>query len=110
MVNVMWRANIIFERIPIVWILVGLLFQASGLYLGFDYSLAFIYMMVGAFCFAFGIAIFVFRTREKPKASEKTRLSPQFISAGTAGSMRSPAAQPSPETQEKPPVESPSDQ
>ena len=85
----MWRADIIFERVPIVWILVGLLFQASGLYLGFDYALSFLYMIIGAFCFAFGVAILVFRMRERPKAPEKTRLSPQFISAGaTTTSMR----------------------
>lgn len=82
MVHVMWRAEILFERVPIVWILVGLLFQASGLYLGFEYSMAFLYMIIGAFCFAFGVALLIFRMREKPKASEKTRLSPQFISAG----------------------------
>lgn len=87
----MWRADIVFERVPIVWILVGLLFQASGLYLGFDYSLSFLYMIIGAFCFAFGVAMLVLRLREKPKASEKTRLSPQFISAGTPQAMASPA-------------------
>ena len=100
----MFRAEIIHERVPIVWILVGLLFQASGLYLGFDYSLAFLFMIIGAFCFAFGVAILVFRMREKPKASEKTRLSPQFISAGATQVM------PSPKTQEDVPAEQAADE
>lgn len=103
MVHDMWRAEIIFERVPIVWILVGLLFQASGLYLGFDYSLAFLYMIIGAFCFAFGVAILVFRMREKPRAPEKTRLSPQFISAGATQVM------PSSSREEEAPAESTND-
>ena len=41
----MQLTTIIFERIPIVWILLGLLFNAAGLYLGFEYSLAFGYMI-----------------------------------------------------------------
>jgi len=78
----MFRATPIYERVPLVWVLVGLLFSSSGLYLGFDFSLSFLYMIVGMFCFAFGIALFVFRLRERPRGSEKTRLSPDFISAG----------------------------
>jgi hypothetical protein len=40
----------IFERLPMVWFLLGLLFNAAGLYLGFEYTLAFVYMIVGGFC------------------------------------------------------------
>ncbi len=36
----------IFERHPMVWFLLGLLFNSAGLYLGFEYSLAFAYMIV----------------------------------------------------------------
>ena len=73
--------SVIFERHPMVWFLLGLLFASAGLYLGFDNSLSFVYMMVGAFCCAYGAALFVFRFRERPRSSA-TRLSPQFISAG----------------------------
>jgi hypothetical protein len=82
--------TVIFERIPQVWFLLGLLFNATGLYLGFDYKLAFVYMIVGWFCCAYGIAVFVFQLRERPRNSEATRLSPKFISAG------SPTANPAP--------------
>ena len=79
----MQLTTIIFERIPIVWVLLGLLFNAAGLYLGFEYSLAFGYMIIGWFCLAYGLALFAFRRMEKPNTSaEKTRLSPNFISAG----------------------------
>ena len=72
----------IFERLPMVWFLIGLLFNAAGLYLGFEYSLSFGYMVVGWFCCAYGLALFAFRLRERPRTSAATRLSPKFISAG----------------------------
>jgi len=79
--------TIIFERLPIVWFLLGLLFNAVGLYLGFEYSLAFGYMIVGWFCCAYGLVLFVTRLLERPTTSAATRLSPNFISAGSTGIM-----------------------
>ncbi len=77
----------IFERLPMVWFLLGLLFNSAGLYLGFEYSLAFGYMLVGWFCCAYGLALFVFRLRERPRTSAATRLSPNFMSAGSTSVM-----------------------
>lgn len=79
----MWPPAPIYERLPIVWFLVGLLFNATGLYLGFEYSVSFLWMIVGWFCCAYGAALFVFHLRERPRAAEKTRLSPKFVSAGS---------------------------
>ena len=73
----------IFERHPMLWFLLGLLFNTAGLYLGFEFTLAFGYMMVGWFCCAYGIALFVFQLRERPKTTEATVLSPDFVSAGS---------------------------
>ena len=81
--QVMKMFEIVFERIPMVWFLLGLLFNAAGLYLGFEFSLAFAYMIIGWFCCAYGLALFVFRFRERPKSSTATRLSPKFVSAGS---------------------------
>ena len=72
----------IFERLPMVWLLLGLLFNATGLYLGFDYTLSFVYMIVGWFCCAYGLALFALRGMERPKSTAATRLSPNFISVG----------------------------
>ncbi len=77
----------IFERLPMVWFLLGLLFNSAGLYLGFEYSLAFVYMIVGWFCCAYGVVLFVFRLWERPRTSAATRLSPNFISAGSTVTM-----------------------
>jgi hypothetical protein len=73
----------IFERLPMVWFLLGLLFNSAGLYLGFEYSLTFGYLIVGWFCCAYGLAIFVFRRQEQPRTNAATRLSPNFVSAGS---------------------------
>ena len=78
----MSRFSIVQERVPLVWILVGLLFNAAGLYLGFEFGLTFVYMIVGWFCCAFGMALLIFRLREQPRTTAQTRLSPNFISAG----------------------------
>lgn len=75
--------TIVLERLPMVWFLLGLLFNSAGLYLGFEYSLAFGYMIIGWFCCAYGLAIFVFRFQERPRTSAANRLSPKFISAGS---------------------------
>lgn len=75
--------TIVFERLPMVWFLLGLLFNATGLYVGFEHSLVFVYMIIGWACCAYGLAIFVFQLWERPRTSPATRLSSNFISAGT---------------------------
>jgi len=75
--------TIVFERYPTVWFLLGLLFNAAGLYLGFEYSLAFGYMIFGWLCCAYSVALFAFRRMESPRTTAATRLSPKFISAGS---------------------------
>ena len=77
----------IFERLPMVWFLLGLLFNTAGLYLGFEYPLAFGYMIVGWICCAYGLVLFLFRLWERPRTSTATRLSPNFISVGSTGTM-----------------------
>ena len=94
--------TIVFERIPMVWFLLGLLFNAGGLYLGFDYTLAFVYMMIGWFCCAYGLALFFFRMREKPKKSKERRLSPHFISAGATTVFPTPGENSAPAADSKP--------
>lgn len=76
--------TIIFERLPIVWFLLGLLFNATGLYLGFDYSLSFVYLVVGWCCCVYGIAVYFLQRIERKRKGADTKLSRQFISAGSA--------------------------
>ena len=73
----------IFERLPMVWVLLGLLFFATGLYLGFDYTLTFVYLLVGAACSMYGLVLFIFLRRENPRRANPSPLSRNFISAGS---------------------------
>ena len=79
--------TIVFERLPMVWLLLGLLFIAGGLYLGFDYKLTFVYLIIGAFCSLYGLVLFIFLRIERPKQSSTSTLSPHFISAGETMAM-----------------------
>lgn len=85
------RADL-FERAPMVWLLLGLLFISLGLYLGFDHGLTFLYMLVGIFCSLYGPLLFVFKKRERPQHSSKRTLSRDFISAGSTVVMPMPDA------------------
>ncbi len=82
--------TIVFERLPMVWLLLGLLFMATGLYLGFEYKLTFVYLVVGAFCSLYGLLLFIFLRIERPRKSARSTLSPHFISVGSAAA--APAA------------------
>ena len=90
----------IFERLPQVWVLVGLLFIATGLYLGFDYSLVFVYLGVGTICFLYGVVLFVLLLGERPRKSKARTLSRDFISIGST--VVTPAADASQESTSSP--------
>ena len=83
------RADI-FERAPMVWLLLGLLLISGGLYLGFDHALTFAYMLVGIFCALYGPLLYIFKKREQPQHASKRTLSPHFISAGSTVIMPAP--------------------
>ena len=82
----------IFERLPQVWVLVGLLIIATGVYLGFDYSLVFVYLGVGFICFLYGLVMFVLLLLEGPGKSNARPLSRDFISIGSTVIMPTPQA------------------
>ena len=82
----------IFERLPQVWVLVGLLIIATGLYLGFDYSIVFVYLGIGVVCFLYGVALFVLLLLDGPTRSKARPLSRDFISIGETVVMPTPQA------------------
>ncbi len=82
----------IFERLPQVWVLVGLLIIATGLYLGFDYSLVFVYLGIGVISFVYGLALFVLLILDGPGKSNARPLSRDFISIGATVIMPTPQA------------------
>ena len=48
----------VYNRIPQIWILMGLMFFACGLYLGFEYKMVFAYLGMGAVSVLRGIWIY----------------------------------------------------
>jgi hypothetical protein len=78
------------ERLPQVWVLVGLLIVASGLYLGFDYSLVFVYLGIGILSFVYGLALFALKLLAGPGKSSARPLSRDFISIGDTVIMPAP--------------------
>lgn len=94
--------TIVFERLPMVWFLLGLLFNALALYLGFEHPMFFIYMILGWACCIYGLALYFLQLRESRKKPEKTRLSRNFISVGDSGSMSTPTPAPAETPSEQP--------
>jgi hypothetical protein len=72
--NFMYLPTPIYERIPQFWFLLGLLFIATGLYLGFEFALSFWYIAVGFSCCSYGVGIFLvrLRARQGPQTAMQT--------------------------------------
>ena len=88
------------DRQPMVWLLSGLLLCAVGLLVGFDSKAAIGSMIGGLLISVFSIVLFVLQLQERPNQSSKTRLSPEFISAGSevqSAAAPAPAAPPAEE-------------
>ena len=66
----MWLPASIYERVPQFWLLIGLLFFAFGLYLGFEFELIFAYLALGALCIARSVWVFQVRWRHRSKDAE----------------------------------------
>ena len=65
----MWLPTPIYKRVPQFWLLLGLLFMSTGTYLGFEFSLSFVYFGVGLGCIAWSMWVFSKRAigrREAP--------------------------------------------
>ena len=61
----MWLPTPVYERIPQFYFLVGLLFMANGLYLGFEFAIAFYYIGFGLISCSYGVAIFLMRLQNR---------------------------------------------
>ena len=63
----MWVPTPLYERIPQFWLLLGLLFIALGLYVGFEFGFIFFYLALGVVCVSRGIWVQMLRTRYRDK-------------------------------------------
>ena len=65
----MWIPTPVYERLPQFWLLLGLLFMSSGVYLGFEYRLSFAYFFIGALCVVWSVKTVIMRSKFR---SQKT--------------------------------------
>lgn len=63
----MWLPTPIYERIPQCYVLIGLLLITDGLYLGFEYTIAFWYIGFGLLSCFWGIGVSVTRLAARKK-------------------------------------------
>jgi hypothetical protein len=59
----MWIPKPIYDHAPLFWLLLGALFLAGGIYLGFSDALRAAYFVFAVFCFAHAAWTFVARRR-----------------------------------------------
>lgn len=78
------------ERQPMLWMLSGLLLISIGLFVGLESTAPIAAIIIGLLCSVFGIILYLLQLQERPKSSAQTRLSPDFISAGSTVQMPSP--------------------
>ena len=72
----------IYERLPQFWLLLGLLFMSSGIYLSFDYSLSFLYFGVGFVCCLGSMWVFTKRLANRIAPQESEQLSDEAQDQG----------------------------
>ncbi len=78
----MYLPTPIYERIPQFWFLLGLLFFATGLFLGFEYVLSFYYLGLGVVCCMYGVSIFLIRLRHRKglRTAEQAPVTAEYAS------------------------------
>jgi hypothetical protein len=85
----MWIPTPVQERLPMFWLLLGLLFIATGIFLGFDYSATFIYLAIGVACVFWSFCIVALR----PRKPQYTWTEPASVGSQSMGSGEEPFKQ-----------------
>ena len=65
----MWLPTPLYERVPNIWLVLGLLFIAYGIYLGLDLPPSIGALIMGLFCIVYGFGISLLRSRYRQKHS-----------------------------------------
>jgi hypothetical protein len=68
----MWIPTPAYERVPQLWFLLGLLFVANGVYLGFEFAISFLYIGVGMLCCSWGVGVFLLRLRNRRNGASRS--------------------------------------
>ena len=68
--DAMWLPEPIYERLPQAYILIGLLFIAGTLYIGFEAAMAEIYLVLGFLSMLSGFVVFLRRRTERARSTQ----------------------------------------
>jgi len=72
----MWLPAPIYERLPLTYVVIGLLFFAGTLYIGLDAEMSEIYMGLGFISMLGGLVVFLRRRTERARQTEEQDVSP----------------------------------
>lgn len=61
----MWLPTPIYERAPLFSLLLGLLFVSAGIYMGFESTMAFVYIGAGFFCISWSARVVIMRSKSR---------------------------------------------
>ncbi len=70
----MWLPTPIYERTPLLWLLMAIAFVGLALYIGFAYKLTIVYLALGGFCAFRGVHIIAMRRRYRDAGSAKAAI------------------------------------
>lgn len=79
----MWLPTPVYERIPQFYFLLGMLFITNGLYIGFENSVSFAYILFGMLSSSYGVGIFLVRRAFRSKPADNAP-SPESIPSDSA--------------------------
>lgn len=66
----MWIPKALYDHAPLFWLLLGGLFVAGAVYLGFDSGLRIVYYVLGIFCIGQALWTFVARRRYRSRLAD----------------------------------------
>ena len=68
----MWIPTTVYERLPLFWLLAGLVSMAAAFYLGFEYKYSSWYFGVGALSSVWAVVVFLLRSRDNKASSAES--------------------------------------
>ena len=73
----MWLPASVYERIPLFWLLIGVLFVAGAFYFGFSYPLSYTYLGLGLLCVIWSGCVIGLRMRRNRHDAQQAQSAEQ---------------------------------
>lgn len=65
----MWLPTKMYERLPYLWLIAGVLFLAAAFYMSFAYKWSIWYLGAGVSCCVWGLVLLAVRSRDAQRAA-----------------------------------------